>query len=349
MRFLIKNILKTLLFLGICILFFEGFLRFTEISLPSYVYDSPDFGRIQKPGVNYFDINNEGFGMGTVNKYGYIGPAYSKDKHENTLRIALVGDSYVEGSYLFDRQHFRYILEHRLSNLLQQKVEVLNFGVGGYNLRDIYIDLRKRVLKYKPNIILVFIRNGNFYQKDKNPGPDLKLEGDSLKITYNYKNTEQYKLRKKFQLIRDYSIGNLVKESYEEYYRKNYEKTLFDKFYKLFYSNIKKKKDVKTADGDYGINRAILESMKKYNNTSTKIFIVKSTDFPGDYDNLVSRLQLSVIKLDSVLSKYAKGTDILHYWKATNEDGHWNYKAQNIIGNYLADSMYKYLYKKDSM
>ena len=349
MRSVIKNILKTLLFLCISILFFEGFLRLTEISLPSYVYDSPDFGRIQKPGVHYFDINNEGFGMGTVNKYGYIGPAYSKDKDNNSLRIALVGDSYVEGSYLFDRQHYRYILEHRLSNLMKQKVEVLNFGVGGYNLRDIYIDLRKRVLEYKPDIILVFIRDGNFYQKDKNPGPDLKLEGDSLKITYNYKNTEQYKLRKKFQLIRDYSIGNLIKESFEEYYRKNYEKTLFDKFYKLFYSNNNKKVDVKTSDGDYGINRVILESMKEYNNTSTKIFIVKSTDFPRDYDNLISKLQLSVINLDSVLTKYAKGTDVLHYWKATNEDGHWNYTAQNVIGNYLADIMYKYLYKKNGI
>ena len=132
------------------------------------------------------------------------------------------------------------------------------------------------------------------------------MEGDSLKITYNYKNTEQYKLRKKFQLIRDYSIGNLIKESYEEYYRKNYEKTLFDKFYTLFNSNNKKKKKVKTTDGDYRINRSILENMKEYNNTSTKIFVVKSTDFPGNYDNLVSKLQLSVINLDSVLSKYAK-------------------------------------------
>ena len=76
------------------------------------------------------------------------------------------------------------------------------------NLRDIYIGLKQRLLKYNPNIILIFIRNGNFVQKDQNPGPDLKLVNDSLVIEYNYKCTKQYKLRKKFQILRDYSIGN---------------------------------------------------------------------------------------------------------------------------------------------
>ena len=349
MSTIIKKVIKTILFLCLTILFFEFFLRFTEISLPSFVYDSPKFGRIHKPGADYFNILAEGFGMGEVNKLGYLGPAYPKHRDRNTLRIALVGDSFVEGIQVFDRQHYRHILEQKLSKLLNKKVEVLNFGVGGYNLRDIYIDIRQRLLTYNPNIILVFIRGGNFVQGDKNPGPDLKLVHDSLLIEYNYKNTKQYKLRKEFQVLREYSIGNLIKESYEEYYRKNYQKTLLGKFYTLFYPTIIPKGDEENdniPDKYYKINKAILEKISDYNKSSRKIFIVRTTKYPVSYDSLVSQLHLSVIELDSLLFKYSKGTDILNYWKGSGRTGHWNQRAHSIIGNYLANYIYGYLERK---
>jgi hypothetical protein len=349
MSTIIKKISKTIFFLFITILFFEFFLRFTEITLPSFVYDSPKFGRIQKPGADYFNILAEGFGMGKVNKFGYLGPAYPKHKDQNTLRIALVGDSFVEGIQVFDRQHYRHILEKKLSNLLNKNVEVLNFGVGGYNLRDIYIDLRQRLLTYNPNIILIFIRAGNFFQNDKNPGPDLELVNDSLLIEYNYKNSKQYKLRKEFQILRDYSIGNLIKESYEEYYRKNYQKILFGRFYDLFYPTISPNEDEENdniPDNNYKINKAILEKIRDYNSSSLKIFIVRTTKYQANYDNLISKLHLSVIELDSLLFKYSKGTDILNYWKGSGRTGHWNQKAHSIIGNYLANYLYSYLKRK---
>lgn len=346
---IIKKIIKTIFFLGLITLFFELFLRFTEISLPSFVYDSPKFGRIHKPGADYFNILAEGFGMGEVNKLGYLGPAYPKHRDKNTLRIAMVGDSFVEGIQVFDRQHYRHILEDKLSRLLNKKVEVLNFGVGGYNLRDIYIDIKQRLLTYNPNIILVFIRAGNFVQGDQNPGPDLKLVNDSLVIEYNYKNTKQYKLRKKFQILRDYSIGNLIKESYEEYYRKNYEKILLGKFYDLFYSTASSNDDEENdniPDNHYKINKVILEKISDYDNSSRKIFIVKSTKYPGSYDDLVSKLHLSEIELDSLLFNYSKGTDILNYWKGSGRTGHWNQRAHSVIGNYLANYVYDYLEEK---
>ncbi|HKI79750.1 MAG TPA: SGNH/GDSL hydrolase family protein [Ignavibacteriaceae bacterium] len=350
MKEIIKKIIRTIFFLFIIVVFFELFLRFTEISLPSYVYDSPKFGRIQKPGADYFSILGEGFGMGKVNKFGYLGPAYPKNKDKEVIRIALVGDSYVEGNYLFDRQHYRYLLEKKLSMLIDKKVEVLNFGVGGYNLRDIYINFKKRVLEYNPNIVIIFIREGNFLQKDANPGPNLELKNGSLKIEYKYKNTKQYKLRMEFQLLREYSIGNLIKETYEEYSRKNYGKLLFGKLYSIFHpsnnlaSNNSDSSNV--IDKYYSINKVILEKLSEYNNSPIKIFIAKSNNYPVYYDNLISKYHLSTIDLDSLLYKYSKGTEILNYWKASGETGHWNHKAQRIIGNYLANYIYNYFYKK---
>ena len=62
-----------------------------------------------------------------------------KNKSANVLRIALIGDSYIEGFQLFERHHFKTYLEQKLSQKLKKKVEVLNFGIGGADLRGMYL------------------------------------------------------------------------------------------------------------------------------------------------------------------------------------------------------------------
>ena len=129
-----KALTCILSFCMICILsliLIEFFLRLTEISLPSRVYDDPRLGRSHKPNSKIFQASAEGFCIGRVNKFGYLGPAYDTQKRSNTFRIALIGDSYVAGLQLFDRLHFRKLLEDKLSIYMDMDVEVLNFGIGG--------------------------------------------------------------------------------------------------------------------------------------------------------------------------------------------------------------------------
>ena len=107
--------------------------------------------------------------MGRINKYGYTGIAYPPERKKNTLRIALVGDSYVQGHYMSDKYYFGNIIGRNLQTFLQQKellsglkhqnsentknlklkIEILNFGIAGSNLQRMYIRFKNQVSKFK--------------------------------------------------------------------------------------------------------------------------------------------------------------------------------------------------------
>ena len=55
---------------------------------------------------------NEGFGITKTNNYGYI--SSSKIIPQEDIRIALIGDSFVEGRQVFLRDHFSSVLEKNL-------------------------------------------------------------------------------------------------------------------------------------------------------------------------------------------------------------------------------------------
>lgn len=110
------------------------------INQPNYVND--------ETGIT---INADG--MRADKDYGLI-------PRDDTLRIAFVGDSFVFGSEVRDSEAFIPMLEQ---NLRDQglRVEVLNFGVGGYGLDQIYLDWVHRASAYQPDWVIVgFVRVG---------------------------------------------------------------------------------------------------------------------------------------------------------------------------------------------
>ncbi len=88
---------------------------------------------------------------------GYVMDFFEKEfklrKEPNIFRIIGLGDSHLEsGAHLTDG------LEERLNQLnLTKKVEVLNFGVGAYNLVQKKILLDEKLKHYDPDIILLQI------------------------------------------------------------------------------------------------------------------------------------------------------------------------------------------------
>ena len=116
------------------LLLFEAYFQTTEISLPSTVQDDSTFGRTFKPNAR-INLIKESFYMGEVNRSSYLGPEYEINKPKNTIRIALIGDSFVEGIQVADKFHFRNILEQELKTKINNHlIEVLNFGRSGLDL-----------------------------------------------------------------------------------------------------------------------------------------------------------------------------------------------------------------------
>jgi len=84
-------------------------------------------------------------------------------KPPGTFRIAVIGDSVAFGLTLPARQAFPRRLEQRLAELAAvgagggagaPRIEVLNFGVPGYNISQVAALLRTRVLDFEPDLVL---------------------------------------------------------------------------------------------------------------------------------------------------------------------------------------------------
>ncbi|MBK8255832.1 MAG: SGNH/GDSL hydrolase family protein [Polyangiaceae bacterium] len=105
-------------------------------------------------GTQYIEINSD----------GNRDRERTVEKPANTLRIAVIGDSFPAAYSVSIQDSFWGVLEKELSGcqaLAGRKVEVLNFGVGGYGQAQELIMLRERVWKYDPDIVLLSFFGGN--------------------------------------------------------------------------------------------------------------------------------------------------------------------------------------------
>jgi len=74
---------------------------------------------------------------------------YSKKKIPGTLRILMLGDSYTYGNEVGDEENYPFYLEGLLP-----KVEVLNMGVGGYGIDQIFLKYQYFGKDYSPDLVI---------------------------------------------------------------------------------------------------------------------------------------------------------------------------------------------------
>jgi len=110
-----------------------------------------DYGYTYKP-----NFNGTAFGVRLkTNSLGFRGLEWSIEKKNNTVRIALIGDSHAFGYGV----PFEDTVGEKLSALLSKqgnkKYEVLNFGVASYNSRQELAVFLTDALKFNPDILVV--------------------------------------------------------------------------------------------------------------------------------------------------------------------------------------------------
>lgn len=102
------------------------------------------------------NFNGTAFGVPLkTNSLGFRGKEWALRKNNNSVRIALLGDSHAFGYGVT----FNDTVGEKLAALLNEqgpkKFEVLNFGVVGYNSRQELAVLHSDVLKFKPDLLIV--------------------------------------------------------------------------------------------------------------------------------------------------------------------------------------------------
>jgi hypothetical protein len=141
-----------------------------EIALRAISYSYPEFyeldhsrgyglrsraeGWYRKEGRSYVRINSDGL---RDREHSIIKPA-------NTLRIALIGDSYPEALAVPMEQAFWSVMKGKLEECdaaSGNAIEVINFGVSGYGTAQELLTLREKVWKYSPDIVMLTVTTNN--------------------------------------------------------------------------------------------------------------------------------------------------------------------------------------------
>ncbi len=154
----------------VCLLLAEGMLRVAGISFPVFdVYDDVR-GVALMPGLEGW-YKNEGEAYLKINSLGYRDSEHAVAKPAGTYRIAVLGDSFAEARQVAQEKTFWSLLSRDLgtcSGLKGKRVEVLNFGVGGYGTAQELLTLRKDALRFSPDLVLLaFYPENDFHDNSK--------------------------------------------------------------------------------------------------------------------------------------------------------------------------------------
>ena len=98
----------------------------------------------------------------TYNKYGFRGPNWAFQKNAGETRIAILGDSYIEGREVAFDELVTSVLEKRIGS----GVLVMNFGISGTSQAEQIPLYRNLVRKFKPNIVIHCVTVSNNFEKN---------------------------------------------------------------------------------------------------------------------------------------------------------------------------------------
>ncbi|MEZ5504167.1 MAG: SGNH/GDSL hydrolase family protein [Halioglobus sp.] len=130
--------------------------------LTTWRYDSIT-GKSLLPGVEMWN-DGEGRAFVRISSDGLRDSEHTLEKPANTVRIAILGDSYAEAMQVPVEQAFWRVMAEKLTQcpaLAGKTIEPINFGVSGFGTAQELLTLKHKVWKYSPDIVLLAFLTGN--------------------------------------------------------------------------------------------------------------------------------------------------------------------------------------------
>src|SRR5882672_347975 len=127
-----------------------------------YIVDR-DVGFSLRPGAEGW-WKQENLTYIKINRNGLRDIEHAIAKPPDTLRIAVLGDSFAEAFQVPLEKTFWSVMERNLQECSQaenRKVEILNFGISTFSTARELILLQKRVWQYSPDLIVLLVTTGN--------------------------------------------------------------------------------------------------------------------------------------------------------------------------------------------
>jgi hypothetical protein len=183
----------------IALMLCEVGLRLAGIEYPFFYDYDPVVGVRLRPGIKGYYLK-EGGGYVSINRDGLRDREHALKKPPQTIRIAVLGDSFVEAMQVNRQEAFWSIMAKELQNcenLRGRHIEVIDFGISGLGTTQELLVLQHHVWKYSPDVVLLAFTTANdvsdnsraLKQVDYNPyyvyqGNKLVLENQQTRKTW---------------------------------------------------------------------------------------------------------------------------------------------------------------------
>jgi lysophospholipase L1-like esterase len=140
----------------------EVALRVAGHTVPRFEQRDDERGTARRPGARFL-YTAEGRGHVHINAAGFRDHEWRLEKPAGTIRIAILGDSYVEAMQVEEHERFGAVAERLLndSGALRHPVEVMHFGVSGYGTAQELQTLRHAVWPYAPDVVVLALLPAN--------------------------------------------------------------------------------------------------------------------------------------------------------------------------------------------
>jgi hypothetical protein len=141
----------------------EVILRVRDDGGPSLTSDDPIRGWRLTPGFAGW-MEDENHVWVSINSDGLRDREHPRTAPPRTVRVAVLGDSYMFAPNVPFERSFVPLLEARLTRCLSpagRVAEAINFGVGAYGTAQEWLTYRAAAAKYRPEIVLLAIYTRN--------------------------------------------------------------------------------------------------------------------------------------------------------------------------------------------
>lgn len=166
----LKSTLQTCAWLVLAILSIEGVFALAGIGEEEIFAFDKELGTKHMTNKS-ITWRKEGFSRSYFDGAGLREGNLKKEKTAGVYRIALLGDSMVEGLQVPIEDTFGRLLGKRLNKTLEQsplpgisQVQVLNFGTSGYSTVQELLQLEKQVLPYRPDLVIVGYNSRDIFE-----------------------------------------------------------------------------------------------------------------------------------------------------------------------------------------
>ncbi len=175
-------------------------LRLAGISYGSFYMRDPQTGAALRPGASG-RWAAEGNLFVRINHEGLRDREHATTKPPGTLRIAVLGDSYVEALQVPAEDNFHSVMEREIGARLapaERRAEAINFGVSGYGTAPELLTLRHRVWDYAPDVVVLAvttandIRNNSCALENDPDRPYFVIRGNDLVLDKGFLASREY-------------------------------------------------------------------------------------------------------------------------------------------------------------